>query len=136
VLVISGSIFCYGMGYMEGDVFILRFNYVLLFFVISMGLLIFIPNTISILLGWDGLGLVSYCLVIYYQNYKSYGAGMVTVLINRVGDVGLLLAIGLIVEFGGWRIFDYFRYLGMGSLILFFLFVAAITKRAQIPFSA
>jgi len=100
-MIISGSIFCYGIGYIDGDKFILRFNYVLLFFVISIGLLIFMPNAIRILLGWDGLGLVSYCLVIYYQNYKSYGAGIITVLINRVGDVGLLLAIGLIIELGG-----------------------------------
>ena len=39
---------------------------------------------ISILLGWDGLDLVSYLLVIYYQNVRSYGAGMLTVLSNRI----------------------------------------------------
>ena len=37
---------------------------------------------ISILLGWDGLRLVSYCLVIYYQNVKSYNAGILTALSN------------------------------------------------------
>ena len=50
-------------------------------------------NVISILLGWDGLGLVSYLLVIYYQNVRSYGAGMLTVLSNRVGDVALMMVI-------------------------------------------
>ena len=40
------------------------------------------PNVISILLGWDGLGFVSYLLVIYYQNVRSYGAGILTVLSN------------------------------------------------------
>lgn len=80
----------------------------LLLFVFSIGLLIFSPHAVSILLGWDGLGLVSYCLVIYYQNYRSYCAGMVTVLRNRVGDVGLLLAIGLLIEWGGWGILDYY----------------------------
>ena len=58
-----------------------------------MILLIIRPNLISILLGWDGLGLVSYCLVIYYQNVKSYNAGMLTALSNRVGDVALLISI-------------------------------------------
>ena len=48
-----------------------------LIFVASMIFLIISPNVISILLGWDGLGLVSYLLVIYYQNVRSYGAGMV-----------------------------------------------------------
>jgi NADH-ubiquinone oxidoreductase chain 5 len=51
------------------------------------------PNLISILLGWDGLGLVSYCLVIYFQNIKSYNAGMLTAISNRIGDVALLVAI-------------------------------------------
>jgi NADH-ubiquinone oxidoreductase chain 5 len=48
---------------------------------------------VRILLGWDGLGLVSYCLVIYYQNVRSYSAGMLTVLSNRIGDVALLIVI-------------------------------------------
>jgi NADH-ubiquinone oxidoreductase chain 5 len=42
-------------------------------------------------LGWDGLGMVSYLLVIYYQNVRSYGAGMLTVLSNPIGDVALLM---------------------------------------------
>ena len=56
-------------------------------------LLIISPNMIRILLGWDGLGLVSYCLVIYYQNVKSYNAGILTALSNRIGDVTLLIVI-------------------------------------------
>jgi NADH-ubiquinone oxidoreductase chain 5 len=39
------------------------------------------------------LGLVSYLLVIYYQNVRSYGAGMLTVLSNRIGDVALMMGI-------------------------------------------
>ena len=58
------------------------------------------PNLIIILLGWDGLGLVSYCLVIYYQNVKSSNAGIITVLSNRVGDVAILLGISWILNFG------------------------------------
>jgi NADH-ubiquinone oxidoreductase chain 5 len=64
-----------------------------LIFVLSIICLIIRPNIISILLGSDGLGLVSYCLVIYYQNVKSYNAGILTVLSNRVGGVALLMAI-------------------------------------------
>jgi len=69
-------------------------------FVLSMVLIVLRPNIISILFGWDGLGLVSYCLVIFYQNYSSFNSGIVTVLCNRIGDVGLLISIGLIVVSG------------------------------------
>jgi NADH-ubiquinone oxidoreductase chain 5 len=62
-------------------------------FVVSIMFLIISPNVISMLLGWDGLGLVSYLLVIYYQNVRSYGAGVLTVMSNRIGDVALLMVI-------------------------------------------
>jgi hypothetical protein len=62
--------------------------------------LIISPNVIRILLGWDGLGLVSYLLAIYYQNVKSYCAGMLTVLSNRIGDFALLMVIVWIINFG------------------------------------
>ena len=99
-------------------------------------MLIFSPNLIRILLGWDGLGLVSYCLVIYYQNYKSLNAGTLTVLSNRVGDVLILVAIAWIINFGDWR---FVAWIGnRKSLILTSLLIilASLTKRAQIPFSA
>jgi len=96
------------------------------------------PNIIRILLGWDGLGLVSYCLVIYYQNPKSANAGIVTILSNRIGDVAILLCISWLINFGGWNFF-YLQYLYFARdtwLILGLVILAAITKRAQIPFSA
>jgi NADH-ubiquinone oxidoreductase chain 5 len=61
------------------------------------------PFMISILLGWDGLGLVSYLLVIYYKNLKSYGADMLTVLSNRIDDVSLLMVIAWMLNFGRWK---------------------------------
>jgi NADH-ubiquinone oxidoreductase chain 5 len=55
---------------------------------------------ISILLSSDGLGLVSYLLVICYENVRSYGAGMLTVLSNRISDVALLIVIDWVINFG------------------------------------
>jgi NADH-ubiquinone oxidoreductase chain 5 len=93
VLFISSLVIYYRKDYIRGDFFINRFIILVLLFVFSMMIIILSPNLIRILLGWDGLGLVSYCLVIYYQNVKSYNAGILTALSNRLGDVALLIAI-------------------------------------------
>lgn len=85
---------------MHGDLFINRFYLLVFIFIISIVLIIVRPNLVRILLGWDGLGLVSYCLVIYYQNQSSFNSGIITVLSNRVGDVGLLMSIGLLFSRG------------------------------------
>nr|YP_009353191.1 NADH dehydrogenase subunit 5 [Hierodula patellifera]AOY36171.1 NADH dehydrogenase subunit 5 [Hierodula patellifera] len=139
VMLISSLVILYSEDYMSGDVTLNRFIFLVLMFVLSMMFLIISPNLISILLGWDGLGLVSYCLVIYYQNVKSYNAGMLTALLNRVGDVALLMAIAWMVNFGGW---NYIYYLDCMinnyemCLISFLVVLAGMTKSAQIPFSA
>jgi len=78
---------------MRIEKYFFRFILVVYLFVLSIIFFIFSFNLIILLLGWDGLGLVSYCLVIYYQNVKSANAGIVTILSNRVGDVAILLAI-------------------------------------------
>nr|YP_009255527.1 NADH dehydrogenase subunit 5 [Grimothea gregaria]AND82241.1 NADH dehydrogenase subunit 5 [Grimothea gregaria] len=138
VLFISSMVLYYSGSYMGGDYNINRFIYLVLAFVFSMGILIISPNLISILLGWDGLGLVSYALVIYYQNEKSANAGMLTVLSNRVGDVAILLSIGLMLSLGSWNFLLSSLYLTdqQNLLMKFLIVMAAMTKSAQIPFSA
>nr|YP_009159613.1 NADH dehydrogenase subunit 5 [Metanephrops thomsoni]AKQ49247.1 NADH dehydrogenase subunit 5 [Metanephrops thomsoni] len=138
VLFISSMVLFYSGSYMEGDKNFNRFMYLVLAFVMSMGALIVSPNLISILLGWDGLGLVSYALVIFYQNEKSANAGMLTVLSNRVGDVAILLSISLMFMMGGWNFILYGGYMNDSSLLLmkYLIILAAMTKSAQIPFSA
>ena len=88
----------YSMSYMEGEKFIDLFSGLVGCFVGAINILIYIPHLAFILLGWDFLGIVSFLLVIFYQNHASVGAGMLTILVNRLGDVFLLLAIGLISE--------------------------------------
>lgn len=139
VLFISSLVIFYRMEYIRGDKTINRFILLVLIFVISIILLIISPNLVRILLGWDGLGLVSYCLVIYFQNVKSYNAGILTALRNRIGDVALLLAIAWILNYGRWNYVFYlelikndFEIFIIGLLVI----LAAITKRAQIPFSS
>nr|QJX68121.1 NADH dehydrogenase subunit 5 [Dacus trimacula] len=139
VLLIAALVIYYSKEYMMGDLNINRFIMLVLMFVLSMMLLIISPNLISILLGWDGLGLVSYCLVIYFQNVKSYNAGMLTALSNRIGDVAFLLAIAWMLNYGSWNYIFYLEVMKssfemeiIGALIM----LAAMTKSAQIPFSS
>nr|YP_009239915.1 NADH dehydrogenase subunit 5 [Ocypode cordimanus]AMN14549.1 NADH dehydrogenase subunit 5 [Ocypode cordimanus] len=138
VLLISSSVMYYSGSYMSGDKNFNRFMYLVLAFVLSMMMMVLSPNLISILLGWDGLGLVSYALVIFYQNEKSANAGMLTVLSNRVGDVAILLGIGLMANLGSWNFILYGDYMEDSSWVLlkFLAMLAAMTKSAQIPFSA
>nr|YP_010164091.1 NADH dehydrogenase subunit 5 [Scopimera intermedia]QRK27406.1 NADH dehydrogenase subunit 5 [Scopimera intermedia] len=138
VTLISGSVMYYSGSYMSGDKNFDRFMYLVLAFVLSMGFMVLSPNLISILLGWDGLGLVSYALVIFYQNEKSANAGMLTVLSNRVGDVAILLGIGLMMNLGSWNFFMWGGYIMDEDwmLLKFLVMLAAMTKSAQIPFSA
>lgn len=93
VLFISSIVLMYSYYYIEGDKYLYRFIILVYLFVLSMLLIIISPNIIRILLGWDGLGLVSYCLVIYYQGVKPANAGILTILSNRVGDVAILLRV-------------------------------------------
>lgn len=139
VLFISCLVIFYRKEYIQRDYFINRFILLVLLFVFSIAILIIRPNLIRILLGWDGLGLVSYCLVIYYQNIKSYNAGILTALSNRLGDVAFLIRIAWIINYGRWNFIFYLELIKYDfsiKIICFFIIFAAITKRAQIPFSS
>nr|AMW02899.1 NADH dehydrogenase subunit 5 [Fruhstorferiola sp. DLG-2016] len=139
VMYISSLVIYYSEDYMFGESNMNRFIMIVLMFILSMGFLIISPNLISILLGWDGLGLVSYCLVIYYQNVKSYSAGMLTALSNRIGDVAILISIAWMLNFGGWNYIYYYDFISFSfemKIITMLIVLAAMTKSAQIPFSS
>ena len=139
VIFISSIVLFYRGRYIREDININRFLYLVLAFVLSIAFLIISPNIIRILLGWDGLGLVSYVLVIYYQNEKSANAGILTALSNRIGDVAILLAIALFSQYGGWNFLFYVDSITSVEnnwSVCLLIVLAAITKSAQIPFSA
>jgi len=96
--------------------------------------LVFSVNFFVTIIGWDGLGLFSFCLVIFYGNSLSLESGLVTVFRNRIGDVFFLVCFFLF-SFRGWFRFDSFSF-GPLYVLLVFLFFGSITKRAQVPFSA
>nr|QHT65003.1 NADH dehydrogenase subunit 5 [Arichlidon gathofi] len=138
VLFISGNVLLFAKSYMQDELYLKRFIILVMLFVLSMNLLIFIPNLITLLIGWDGLGITSFILVIYYQNAKSLGAGMITALTNRIGDVLILLSIALMLNSGHWNVLSMWTmdHLYSTNLIILLLMCAAMTKSAQIPFSS
>nr|YP_010039704.1 NADH dehydrogenase subunit 5 [Sinergasilus undulatus]QOY46114.1 NADH dehydrogenase subunit 5 [Sinergasilus undulatus] len=137
VMIITTSVLVFSNSYMNNDLFFTRFHMILYSFVLSMVLLIFSPNLVSVLIGWDGLGMSSYLLVIYYSSEKSFKAGMITALTNRVGDALLIIYISMSVYL--WtlsaNLIQYVSMMNYTGLGLVFL-VAVSTKSAQIPFSA
>merc|ERR1719516_135053 len=98
VRLVAGSVLLYRTSYIRSEHNFSRFIGLVFSFVISIFILR--PNIISLLLGWDGLGVTSYLLVIFYQSRKSYNAGIITALTNRLGDVGLLISLSLIFFLG------------------------------------
>ena len=137
VIVITMSVLVFSREYIYFEKFYLRFHLILTAFVVRMLLLIFSLNIVRILIGWDGLGLTSYLLVIYYGNRKTYNSGILTFLRNRVGDSCLILVVSIIIG-GLYSI----KLLGQDKIYfinivgLFLILIASITKRAQVPFSA
>nr|ARH10727.1 NADH dehydrogenase subunit 5 [Laingia psammae] len=138
VFLISSMIFLYSMEYMNFDFNKNRFLLLMNLFIMFMILLIISPNLISILLGWDGLGMVSFCLVIFYQNKKSFSSGFITVLMNRMGDLFIILSLIWMLNFGSWNFIclNYFYNLNYLFYISLMLMLASLTKSAQIPFSS
>nr|ADD62190.1 NADH dehydrogenase subunit 5 [Nerita melanotragus] len=135
VCLISACVMFFTSSYMSADPFLTRFVWLVMLFVLSMNILVFVPSIISLLLGWDGLGIVSFALVIYYQNMKSLAAGMVTALANRIGDVLLLISIAICANEANWNMMLIWEN-SMFPWLCLCILVGAMTKSAQIPFSA
>nr|YP_654700.1 NADH dehydrogenase subunit 5 [Flustrellidra hispida]AAZ76747.1 NADH dehydrogenase subunit 5 [Flustrellidra hispida] len=123
VLTIYISVLCFTTTYMHPDISNL-FLLILTLFVFSMALLIFIPSLLFLMMGWDGLGMTSYLLVIYYNTDTALASGMLTALTNRLGDGLLVAAIPL------------YLYSGASTSFMALCLIAAMTKSAQMPFSA
>ncbi len=136
VIVISTAVIYFRLSYIRREKFSSRFFLILLSFIASIILLILRPNFISLLLGWDGLGVTSYLLVIYYAKPRSYNAGMLTAITNRIGDALLLVSISLLLIRGRWEIFRIKEYTYFQITVIVLFVVATFTKRAQLPFSA
>lgn len=145
LLIITGIgflIHVYSTSYMHGetdDHFARYFSYLNLF-VFSMLLLVLGSNYVIMFIGWEGVGLCSYLLIGYWFKNNDYtNAAKKAFVMNRIGDLGFLLAIfWLINQFGTVTYGEVFAKAGAtGEMILtgitLLLFVGATGKSAQIP---
>nr|QBZ38076.1 NADH dehydrogenase subunit 5 [Bambusiphaga luodianensis] len=136
VFLISGSVLLYSLEYMRGDLYIIRFYFLVFLFITSMFMLISMPDFLCLMIGWDGLGLVSYCLVIYYQSVSSLSSGYLTLFINRLGDIFLIFCISWCFNYGCWHYTYIYLVDEINFYLLMFLLLACLTSSAQFPFSS
>jgi len=138
VCFITSWVVIYSGFYMAHELYFRRFCFLVMLFVGAIHFLIFNPNIVTLMVGWDGLGVVSFILVVYYMDRRSYGAGMLTIFSNRVGDVFFIIFISFAcagLSFESYSI----HYLSEGRVLTVLglcLLLGRITKRAQAPFCA
>ena len=137
---ISALIHLYSTGYMHGEKDFRKFFLYLNLFVFSMLLLVLANNLVLTFVGWEGVGLCSYWLVSYYFDRDSAASACKKAFIyNRVGDVGMLIAMFLL--FSRLHTLTYltiFERSGtltpmIATLVVLALLLAATGKSAQIP---
>jgi NADH-quinone oxidoreductase subunit L len=137
---VGGLIHIYAVGYLKGDPGARRFFGYFNLFVAAMLLLVLSDNYLLLYVGWEGVGLTSYLLIAYYFNRNSAAtAGNKAFFANRVGDVGLSIAIMIMFAYFG-RV-DYAHLLfgnvhytkGVAAAIGLMLLLAACGKSGQFP---
>jgi NADH-quinone oxidoreductase subunit L len=104
---VGALIHLYSVGYMEHDARRSRFFAYLNLFVAAMLMLVLAENYVALFLGWEGVGLASYLLIGFWQHKPSAAAAAKKAfVINRVGDIGMSLAIFLIIVTFGTTSFE------------------------------
>ena len=140
VTFVSAFIHLYSIGYMKGDRDYSKFFIYLNLFVFSMLLLVLSDNLLLTFVGWEGVGVCSYWLVsFWFQRESAASAGKKAFIYNRVGDVGMLVAMFLL--FSRLHTLTYltiFERAGtltpvIATLVVLTLLLAATGKSAQIP---
>lgn len=147
LLIITGVgslIHIYSVGYMHHDEGFGKFFAFLNLFLFFMLLLVMGSNYVVMFIGWEGVGLCSYLLIGFWNKNTNYGnAARKAFIMNRIGDLGFLLGIFLIIShFGSVEYADIFGKVAEGGYIsgdktlmaiTLLLFVGAMGKSAQIP---
>jgi len=102
VTFVSLMVHVYTIGYMDGDPGYQRFFSYISLFTFSMLMLVMSNNFLQLFFGWEAVGLVSYLLIgFWFKKPTAIFANMKAFIVNRVGDFGFILGIGLVVAYGG-----------------------------------
>ena len=149
ISIVSFLVHLYSIGYMGTDPHLPRFMSYLSLFTFFMFILVTGDNFIQLFLGWEGVGLCSYLLInFWFTRIEANKAALKALLMNRIGDFGLLLGILLLFYFvrtvdfsvvfvlAPYFMLKTYSILGYDLEILtyvcFFLFIGSIGKSAQI----
>ena len=148
VTFVSLMVHIYTIGYMEEDEGYNRFFAYISLFTFSMLMLVMSNNMLQLFFGWEAVGLVSYLLIGFWFNKPTaIFANMKAFLVNRVGDFGFILGIGLIAAYTGTLNYTeaFAKASDLGALTLpgtswmlvtvicICLFIGAMGKSAQFP---
>ena len=148
VTFVSLMVHIYTIGYMEEDDGYQRFFSYISLFTFSMLMLVMSNNLLQLFFGWEAVGLVSYLLIgFWYKKPTAVFANMKAFLVNRVGDFGFILGIGLLLAYTGTL--NYTELFAKGNelslltlpktdwalitVICICLFIGAMGKSAQFP---
>ena len=148
VTFVSLMVHIYTIGYMEEEDGYNRFFGYISLFTFAMLMLVMSNNMLQLFFGWEAVGLVSYLLIGFYYNKPSAThANMKAFLVNRIGDFGFILGIGLIAAYAGTL--NYGEAFAKGgelakltlpgtgwmliTVVCICLFVGAMGKSAQFP---
>jgi NADH-quinone oxidoreductase subunit L len=133
----------YSIGYMHEDEGFNRFMAYLNFFVFFMLILVLGDSYLTLFVGWEGVGLCSFMLIgFWYKDMKNNDAAKKAFIINRIGDLGLLMGMCLLFYYTGTLNYDELFITGgrgsslsgeAASAICILLFIGAMGKSAQIP---
>jgi NADH-quinone oxidoreductase subunit L len=148
VTFVSLMVHIYTIGYMEEDPGYQRFFSYISLFTFSMLMLVMSNNFLQLFFGWEAVGLVSYLLIgFWFKKPTAIFANMKAFVVNRVGDFGFILGIGLIVAYAGTLSYseafakaDEYAKLGFPgtdwqliTVTCICLFIGAMGKSAQFP---
>ena len=148
---VSLMVHIYTIGYMADDPGYQRFFSYISLFTFSMLMLVMSNNMLQLFFGWEAVGLVSYLLIgFWYKKPTAVFANMKAFLINRVGDFGFVLGIGLLFAYTGSLdyavVFDQAQDLStigfpgtdwaLLTVACICLFIGAMGKSAQVPLHA